>query len=438
MRHILHGIFWIVIYLLLVMAPLFVMLSGQTPPGRGFGRELSVGLGFVGLSMMGWQFILTGRFKHITSPYGIDVVYHFHRIISLIAFVFILLHPTIILISSPGMLAFLNPARSPWWMIAGSGALLGFALVIATSLYRQSLKLNYERWRIIHGYIAVGAVALSLAHTVGGGYYLQSPVKRWLWIMMITAWILSLAYVRILKPFRMLRNPYTVAEVRKERGKSWTLALTPEGHKSLHFEPGQFGWITLDTSPFSIREHPFSFSSSSMERERVEITIKELGDFTSGIGGMSPGSRAYIDGPYGTFTIDRHFPPGYVFIAGGIGITPVISILRTMSDRRDSKPILLFYGSKTWEETTFREELGHLTKQLNLNIIHILEEAPVDWQGERGFLTPEMMARHLPKDRAVFEFFVCGPLPMQKAVKEALKILGLPLDRVQSESFNFV
>ena len=86
MRHLYYGIFWIGVYLALAMAPLFALLAGPDIPGRGFWRELSVGLGFGGLSMMGLQFFLTGRFRGITAPYGIDVVYHFHRAISLVAF----------------------------------------------------------------------------------------------------------------------------------------------------------------------------------------------------------------------------------------------------------------------------------------------------------------------------------------------------------------
>jgi len=124
MRSILYGAFWIGVYFAVSAAPLFVLLIGETPPGRGFWREFSVGLGFVGLSMIGWQFFLTGRFRRITSPYGIDVVYHFHRLISLIAFVFILLHPAIIVISNPASLVFLNPFASPWWMRVGVGGLL--------------------------------------------------------------------------------------------------------------------------------------------------------------------------------------------------------------------------------------------------------------------------------------------------------------------------
>jgi predicted ferric reductase len=438
MRRFLPSAFWIAIYFTFAMAPLFAMLIGQTPPGRGFWREFSVGLGFAGLSMMGLQFFLTGRFRNITAPYGIDVVYHFHRNISLITFSFILLHPFILLLSSSETITLLNPKFSPWWVATGLAGFLAFAVVIGTSLYRIKLGIRYEQWRGIHGYVSVAAVALSMAHVAGVGYYAQGYMKRGLWLLLAASWILALIYIRLVKPAVMLRHPYTIEKLIKERGSSWTLVLRPEGHAGMTFKAGQFAWLTVGKSPFAIREHPFSFSSSAMKSESLQITIKELGDFTSGIGGVAPGTRAYLDGPYGTFTIDRHAAPGFVFIAGGVGITPVMSILRTIADTHDARPVLLIYGSNSWEEATFREEIDELKKHININIVHVLEKPHDGWDGEHGWIDAELMARHLPADRMELGYFICGPEPMQKAVRTSLEILGLPLENVQSESFNFV
>ena len=438
MRPILHGSFWVGIYLVISGAPLFVLLVGATPPGRGFWRELSVALGFLGLSMMGWQFYLTGRFTSITSPYGIDVVYHFHRLVSLIAFSFLVLHPVILLASSPATGGLLVSTASPWWMVAGVGGLLGFAVVIATTLLRARAGLSYERWRALHGYVSVAAVALSLGHVVGVNYYVQAPPKRWLWICMGLAWVLALVHVRLVKPLLMRRRPYTVTRVERQRGNSWVLELSPEGHAGMSFRPGQFAWLTMGKSPFAIREHPFSLSSSAMNPGRLEMTIKELGDFTRRIGATAPGTRAYLDGPYGSFTIDRHPAPGYVLIAGGVGIAPVMSIMRTMRDRGDRRPVVLFYGIRRWEDATHREEIAELGRGLRLKSVYVAEEAPDGWDGERGLVSAEIMARHLPEERMDFQYFVCGPRLMQVAVKQALDELGLPLERVQSESFNFV
>jgi len=395
-------------------------------------------MGFVGLCMMGLQFFFTGRFRQITFPYGIDIIYHFHRQISLVAFVLLLVHPGILFISSPLTLAHLNPLVAPGHIQAAWGALASFALLILTSLYRKELHLRYEPWRLIHGFLALAAVTFAFWHILGVGYYIAAPLKRWLWIGLAGAWVAALFYVRFIRPFRMLQRSYRVEEVAKERGKTWTLVLRPNGHPGMSFEPGQFAWVRIGKSPFAVREHPFSFSSSAMRTDRVEISVKELGDFTSKIRDVEPGTKVYLDGPYGTFTTDRHHAPGYVFIAGGVGITPIMSILRTFADRRDRKPLVLFYAGKTWEEMTFRENLEELSKIMDLQVVYVLEEAPEGWKGEQGRINAEIMARHLPKDRLAYEYFLCGPEPMQNAVKECMNKLGLRLENVQSESFNFV
>jgi len=214
--------------------------------------------------------------------------------------------------------------------------------------------------------------------------------------------------------------------------------LKPDGHKGMMFHPGQFAWLKLGRSPFAMREHPFSFSSSAMKADEIGISIKELGDFTSRIGTIVPGTRAYVDGPYGTFTVDRHRSPAYVFVAGGVGITPVISILRTLADRHDRRPLLLFYESKLWDEVTFREELDNLKQSLDLKIVYVISNPPDYWKGEKGLISAEIMACHLPLNRQECEYFICGPELMQKEVKNSLEKLGISLNSVQSESFNFV
>ena len=85
-----------------------------------------------------------------------------------------------------------------------------------------------------------------------------------------------------------------------------------------------------------------------------------------------------------------------------------------------------------------REELEGLTKRLNLQVVHAISTPPNGWKGERGRIHADMMARYLPENRVECGYFICGPEPMQKAVKKALQELGLPLEKVQSESFNFV
>ncbi|MFH9778772.1 hypothetical protein ACH4MW_37940, partial [Streptomyces luteogriseus] len=223
-----------------------------------------------------------------------------------------------------------------------------------------------------------------------------------------------------------------------ERGDAVTLTMIPVGHKGFRFEPGQFGWLTVDRSPFSVTSHPFSFSSSAENASVLSMTIKALGDFTSTVRTIAPGTRAYIDGPHGVFTPDRNEGPGFVLIAGGVGITPMISILRTMADRSDNRPYLLYYASRSLDDITFDEELESLKRRLNLTIVNILMTPPEGWTGEQGYLDREMIVRHLPDRYQRLQYFTCGPAPMLNAVEESLTELGVPAQNLHTERFVFV
>src|SRR3546814_18251379 len=97
---------------------------------------------------------------------------------------------------------------------------------------------------------------------------------------------------------------------------------------------------------------------------------------------------------------------GLVFIAGGVGIAPIISMLRALADRSDARPLWLFYGNRRWQNTLFREELKALGGRLQLRVVHILGEPDADWRGERGVLQQVMLERFLPEPRADLPYFV--------------------------------
>jgi predicted ferric reductase len=434
-----RGTIWIIVYLFFILAPLFALMAGPLPPTRDFWTEFTVALGYSGLAMMGLQVGLTARFRYVTEPWGEDVIYHFHRQISLIALGLIVAHAVILTAGRPEMLAPLNMLQAPWsarFAIVSIAALI--ALVVA-ALWRVRLKIGYEAWHLSHIVLAVVAIAAGIAHMVGSGFYLDAPWKRVLWIALTIFWIGLLLYVRIVKPLFMLRRPYRVAELRQERGDSWTLAMQPDGHSGFRYRPGQFGWLTVFGSPFKITGHPFSFSSSAAVADgRVEMTIRNLGDFTSTIGTVPVGQRVYLDGPYGAFTIDRNPADMHVLIAGGVGITPMMSILRTLADRGDPRPVILLYGSRDWDSITFREELEALTPRLRLTVVHVLSNPAEGWTGERGFINAELFQRHLPPPFADHEYFICGPDVMMDAIEIALGTLDVPLSKYHSERYSFV
>lgn len=433
-----RGTVWIVVYLLFILLPLLALLAGSLPPARDVWTEFSVALGYSGLAIMGLQFGLTARFRHVTEPWGEDVIYHFHRRISLLAVALVIVHPLIMFAVQPQLLEMPALDAIPWGAVAAFVSVGALIVLVVTALWRAKLRIPYEWWHASHIALAVIAVTGGLLHMVGWSFYLADPWKRGLWIGLTLFWIGLLFYVRLVKPLFMLRRPYRVAELRRERGDTTTLVMRPDGHAGFRFTPGQFGWLTVWGSPFRITGHPFSFSSSAAAEDgRVEMSIRNLGDFTSRVAAIPLGKRVYLDGPYGAFTIgnpaDMH-----VLIAGGVGITPMMSMIRTLADRGDARPVILLYGSKDWDSITFREEMEALQGRLDLKVVHVLANPPADWSGESGFISAELLRRHLPAPFDAHEYFICGPGPMMDAIEKTLGGLGVPISKYHSERYSFV
>lgn len=438
MRRVIAGGFWLLLYLLIVLSPLVILMIAPAPPGRSFWEEVSLGLGFVGLVQISIQFALIARFRTLTAPYGIDLILKYHRSVAIVAILLLIAHPLILVVQQPAFARLLNPFGGTAASRVGNWALYALVLLALLSVFRKRIGLGYETWRVTHGLLGIAAIVLSHVHVYLAGSYTDALWKEVVLIALSVLMVSFFAYLRLVKPVRLRREPYRLAETRKERADTWSVVLQADGHAGMRFRPGQFAWLKIGASPFTIEEHPFSFSSSAQDRGRLEFGIKELGDFTRGVGDLSPGTRAYLDGPHGAFSIDLAPAPGYVFLAGGVGITPFMSMLRTMADRGDPRPVLLFYGSKSWDELAYREALTELEGRLDLTVVHVLEDPPEDWDGESGFIDADVLARHLPDEGIERLYFICGPEPMMAAVEAALDARGIPLERVLSERFDLV
>jgi predicted ferric reductase len=432
------GLFWLLLYLMIVLVPVFLMLVPPVPSGRPFWLELSIALGFVGLTQIGLQFLLIARFKRVTAPYGIDIILRYHRQIALVAVGAIVLHPLIIVIDNPSRLKLLNPFGGNW---ASRFALVSVAALIVTvvsSVFRERLRIDYERWRVLHLLLGIGAIVFAQLHASMAGLYINTAWKQAVWILMAAIMVSFVFFLRVLKPAWQRQHQWRVAEVRPELGDTVSLALEPVGHAGFRFTPGQFAWLKLAGSPWTAEEHPFSFTSSAERTDRIEFGIKALGDFTAAIADVPPGTAAYVDGPHGAFSIDRYPAPGYVLIAGGVGITPFISILRTMADRGDRRPVTLIYAAKRCDDLAYRADVEALRDPLHLDVVYVLEEDPHEHEYEVGFVTPELLERRLPRDRFERDYMICGPPVMMDAVHEALLHRGVPHARIQLERFNLV
>src|SRR5215210_5300366 len=432
----------VLVYLAVTIAPLVLAWSGMEP-GRGFLIDFSVALGFVGLSLMGLQFVVAARFQSVAAPFGIDVLLQYHRQIAYTSLLFILAHPLLLFVADTGYLALLDLTTAPLRAKMAVTSTVGLLVMVALSVWRKKLRIGYELWQLTHGVLAFVVIAAALTHVLLVGYYVNEPLEIALWLWMSVVFVGLVLWVRVVRPLELRGKAWRVEDIVAERGGIHTVVLEPPRLRAckfddFRFEPGQFAWITVGKSPFAITRHPFSISSSAEKTERVALSIKATGDFTREIGYLQPGATAYLDGPHGAFTMDRHDGPGFVFIGAGVGITPLMSMLRTMADRSDPRPCYLFFGNREWEGVAFREEIEELKSRLNLEVMHVLSRPPEGWEGDEGRIDTAVLARHLPERYQRLQYFICGSDSMMDATEDALVHLGVPKGRVHSERFGMV
>jgi predicted ferric reductase len=431
-----HGtrrMLWLAAYTLVVLAPLAFVLLADAGDDLTLGIALAAGLGFAGFAILALQLVLPTRARAFTEPFGVDVLLRFHREVGMVAAVLVVAHVVVLMVDDPGRLALLNPFDAPWRAVAGVSAVVALVALIASSTLRRRLRLRYERWRALHLVLGALVVVLSLAHVLGVGRYLALETFRGTALALTVAAAFGLFALRIARPFAAAGRPYVLEGVHPERGDATTLQLRADGHDGLPFEPGQFAWLKLADAPYALTEHPFSLSSSAEHPERPAFTIKSLGDFTSEVRRLRRGARVLLDGPHGSFR-----PPlpdaGYVLVAGGIGITPAMSLVRTLADRGDQRPVTLVYASRDWDDATFRDEL----EGLPVEVVHVLSRPQNGWPGERGRVDASLLERVLPPDAAERNVLVCGPPAMAEAAREALIDVGVPPKHVHVERFESV
>jgi predicted ferric reductase len=168
------------------------------------------------------------------------------------------------------------------------------------------------------------------------------------------------------------------------------------------------------------------------------MTIKSVGDFTATIGKTQPGDQAFLEGPFGHFSYTlRPQDKDIVFLAGGIGITPLMSMLRHMRDTQADISVLLFWGNKTEADIIFREELEALTagEKPRLRVVHVLNQAGADWPGEKGYLSADLLKKYIPQGLDDKTYYICGPPAMTDLALRLLRQLGVPAGKIDYEQF---
>lgn len=429
-------------YGLLCVLPL-ILAALQGHPARNVFRELSSGLVMVGYVMTLLQFVLSGRFEWLSGRAGIDRTMRFHQVTAWAILAIIIVHPLLYvgprLIPDPSdALNALNRMFSSPRMRSGVVAWWLMILLVSLAIFRDRLPFRYELWRLSHGLLAIAIAVLGTHHTLHVGTY---SADRWLatfWIVATIVALIAMLHIYVLTPLLQLREPYRVVSNRKVANRMWEIAVEPERGAAMGFAPGQFVWLNLGHSSFSLTEHPFSISSAPVDRHRIAFTVKESGDFTNHIGGIRPGTRAYLDGPHGNFTLAGREAKGVVFIAGGVGFAPIMGMLRQLKAERYPYPLRLIYGNRVETQILYREETEALKDVLDFEVHYVLSEPPSGWTGSVGELTTPVLSKCLESiGPGEWLFFVCGPPPMMKSVERALIERGVPRSRIVSERFKY-
>lgn len=247
------------------------------------------------------------------------------------------------------------------------------------------------------------------------------------WIFLGAVTVSGIIYRYLFLPGK--RKSYTVREVESETLDVTTLRLKPQ-NEILEHKPGQFAFTRFRSEEVPEEEHPFTIASSP--DNSLKFSIKDSGDYTSKIGELEPGDEAVIEGPYGGFRLPEK--DSLVLIAGGIGITPFMSMIRFMAENpEESRETHLLYGNRKLEDIAFKEGLEKIEDENDwLEVTHVLSEEEAE--GFRtGYIGADLLERYTGDGR---RFMVCGPEPMMDSVVEDLEVLDVDKSRIELEQFS--
>jgi len=310
------------------------------------------------------------------------------------------------------------------------GAVL-IVLVIIVSIGPIRGRLKYSWWYRFH-LLTYLALALAFGHQIEvGSDFTDNQYFRWYWYAIYAFVLLNLIVYRVVKPlYYYMQQHFSVERIVNETGDVVSVYIRGRNLSRFRVAAGQFMILHFLGKGFRWEAHPFSLSCPP-NSEYLRLSIKRVGDFTARLGDLQPGTPVLIDGPHGIFTPKRCSSRNVLLIAGGIGITPLRSMLDTFVSQ--GKDVILLYGNRHRSDIVFEKELDQFVQKGRLVVRHVLSNDP-DWEGEKGHINRERIQRLVP-DVAERDVFLCGPPPMMSAVVKALTELGVPTGKVHYERF---
>ena len=378
---------------------------------------------------------LVARIPAVERGVGHDRLVAWHRTLGPWSLYLIVLHFVLVTVSFAGqdqiplykeIWNFLNDY--PWmWQ-----ALAGFILMMlagVTSYRKARAKMSYETWWIIHIYTYI-AIAISFMHQVlNGQMFVGHPLNRAYWTALYILMAGAVIFYRIGIPLvRSLRVGLVVEQVVEEAPGLISVIMRGRNVKSLTAEGGQFfGWRFLTRGHF-LMSHPYSLSAAPTDKH-LRITIKDLGDHSRATRYIKPGTRVFVEGPYGAFTAGRATQPHLVMVGGGVGITPIRAL---MEEFKSGVQMDVFYRVSRADELILKDELDYLVAQSNGSIrVHYLVGSRKDYPLDAQFI------RSYAPRAADSDIYICGPQALVDTVRKAAEDLGVPKNRFHDEDFAF-
>jgi predicted ferric reductase len=401
--------------------------------------------GLVASDLLLIQVLLMARIPLVEQSYGQDELARRHRLVGFTSFNLMVVHIVTITAgyaaASPKglwgtIVAFVLDYPGMLLAIAGTLALV---MVPLTSIKAARARLRYESWHLLHLYAYLG-VGLALPHQLWTGKdFLTSPWATAFWWSLWAGAAGAVLVFRVGQPlWRSLRHQLVVQQVVAESDTVTTVVMSGRRLDRLPARAGQFlQWRFLDGPGFT-RAHPYSLSAAPDGRT-LRITAAHLGDGSSSLADLRPGTKVAFEGPYGRLHEGVRTRRKVLLMASGIGITPMRALLEELDQRPGD--VTLIYRTRSEQDHILVDELSALAKSHGARFFVVTgprAKGRDSWLPQHAAHLGDVQAlRQLVPDVAGHDVFICGSPGWMDAAEAAVTGAGVPSENVHIERFTY-